>query len=75
MKLAELDLERRGAGDLFGTQQHGFDELQFASWTNAELIHTAKKLTEEITEKNIPWKPVFAHQHKPEGEEEIPLAN
>src|SRR5258708_14932420 len=57
MKLAEQDLQRRGAGDIFGMQQHGFDELQFASWTNLTLITTAKHLSEEITQKNIPWKP------------------
>lgn len=44
-QLAELDLQQRGAGDLFGTQQHGFDRLRFASWTNVELIHQAQQLS------------------------------
>ena len=43
MKLAEFDLKNRGAGNLFGTQQHGLDNLRFASWTNLELITKARK--------------------------------
>lgn len=45
-ELAELDLQNRGAGDLFGTQQHGFDNLKFASWTDLELIRKAKTVIE-----------------------------
>ncbi len=48
-KLAELDLENRGAGDLFGTLQSGFDQLQFASWTNGTLIHLAQTITDNIS--------------------------
>ncbi|MBP7875722.1 ATP-dependent DNA helicase RecG [Candidatus Woesebacteria bacterium] len=44
-QLAELDLQQRGAGDLFGTQQHGFDRLRFANWTNVDLIHQAQLLS------------------------------
>jgi ATP-dependent DNA helicase RecG len=48
MKLAEFDLQNRGAGDLFGTEQHGFDQLQFASWTNVELITKARKIFDQL---------------------------
>lgn len=48
-QLAELDLEIRGAGDLFGTLQSGFDQLQFASWTNGHLIHLAQTTTDQIS--------------------------
>lgn len=48
-KLAELDLENRGAGDLFGTLQSGFDQLQFASWTNGKLINLAQAVTDSIS--------------------------
>jgi ATP-dependent DNA helicase RecG len=48
-QLAELDLTNRGAGDLFGTQQHGFDRLRFASWSNVELIHQAQTLASMLT--------------------------
>ncbi len=47
-ELAELDLKHRGAGDLFGTTQHGFDQLQFANWSNFELIATAQQLANTL---------------------------
>ena len=55
MKLAEFDLKNRGAGDLFGTDQHGFDQLTFANWTNIELITQARQIFEEIKE-NTKWQ-------------------
>ena len=47
LKLAQMDLEHRGAGDIFGLKQSGFDKLRFASWTNAELIKNAKEISEK----------------------------
>lgn len=47
LKLAELDLSNRGAGDLLGYQQSGFANLQFASWTNLQIIEQAKKIVNE----------------------------
>lgn len=47
-ELAELDLQNRGAGDLFGTQQSGFDNLKFATWTDLELIRKAKTIIEQL---------------------------
>lgn len=58
LKLAELDLQRRGAGDLFGTQQSGFDSLRFANWTNLDLITQARQLFELLQKNNPDWKPV-----------------
>ncbi|MFZ5376713.1 MAG: ATP-dependent DNA helicase RecG [Patescibacteria group bacterium] len=58
-KLAEYDLKNRGAGDLFGTDQHGFDSLRFASWTDFELIKTARDLHQQIEEEKITWQPFF----------------
>ena len=57
-KLAEYDLKHRGAGNIFGTQQHGFDELKFADWTNLELIAQARQKYEEI--KNTDYHFLFA---------------
>ncbi len=48
-ELADLDLQFRGPGDLFGTQQSGFDHLQFASWTNFELIGRAKHIADHLS--------------------------
>ncbi|MEO8581877.1 MAG: ATP-dependent DNA helicase RecG [Patescibacteria group bacterium] len=55
-ELAELDLENRGAGDLFGTQQHGFDNLQFASWTDLELIRKAKSIIEQLNKNKAKYQ-------------------
>ncbi len=73
IKLAEQDLQRRGAGDIFGTQQHGFDELHFASWTNVELIAKAKHLSEVMAQQQLTWQPFI--QLKKGDESDIPLAN
>lgn len=43
IKLAEIDLEMRGPGEIFGTQQHGFISLQVASFNNLSLIEQTKK--------------------------------
>jgi ATP-dependent DNA helicase RecG len=56
-ELAELDLELRGPGEIFGTAQSGFPELKVASWNNYELIKAAKDAAEEISAnpKRYPW--------------------
>lgn len=76
LKLAEQDLQRRGAGDIFGTQQHGLDQLLFANWTNLELVTKAKRLTDQIISERIDWKSPLESIFAKYGEaEEIPLAN
>ncbi|MCA9368672.1 MAG: ATP-dependent DNA helicase RecG [Pseudomonadales bacterium] len=70
LKLAELDLKNRGSGNLFGTMQHGFSDLQFADWANLELIGRAQKTYEELPND---WEPLFATDRKTTTE--IPLAN
>jgi ATP-dependent DNA helicase RecG len=60
-ELAELDLQHRGAGDLFGTDQHGFDQLRFASWTNATLIGQAKQLYDTLKTSGMSWSSPLAH--------------
>lgn len=42
-KLAEADLERRGAGDILGTRQHGIPNLKIATFTDATLIEQTQK--------------------------------
>lgn len=56
-QVAELDLENRGAGDLFGTQQHGFEDLRFASWTDASLIAQARTAFEHLVTQ-AEWEPL-----------------
>lgn len=60
IKLAELDLQKRGAGDIFGTSQHGFSELRFSSWTNLTLIEQAKKTADQMAQDlNTKWLPLI----------------
>ena len=47
-KIAELDLANRGAGNLFGVEQHGFDQLRFANWADTQLIAQAQKLFSQL---------------------------
>ncbi|MEN8253176.1 MAG: ATP-dependent DNA helicase RecG [Patescibacteria group bacterium] len=59
MKLAEKDLRRRGAGNIFGTDQSGFDQLRFANWANLELIAKARQVFEKIEKKELEWNYFF----------------
>jgi len=45
-KLAEFDLNNRGAGNIFGTEQHGFVNLKIANLADFELISKTKKAVE-----------------------------
>lgn len=47
-QIAELDLANRGAGNLFGVEQHGFDQLRFASWADTQLIAQAQKIYNKL---------------------------
>ncbi|MDO8741541.1 MAG: hypothetical protein Q7J11_00160, partial [Candidatus Roizmanbacteria bacterium] len=51
IKLAEYDLKNRGAGNIFGTEQHGFVNLKIASLTDYELINKTKKAVEYFVNK------------------------
>ncbi len=76
LELAELDLQRRGAGDLFGTQQHGLDQLQFAEWTNLQLVTLAKQVTDQLQKQHLKFTPFIEVAQSPrDNGEEIPLAN
>lgn len=47
-KLAELDLEMRGAGAIFGTEQSGILDLKMASLSDSELIEQASTAAKAI---------------------------
>jgi ATP-dependent DNA helicase RecG len=50
-KLAEVDLELRGEGQLLGTRQSGLPDLRFASLVrDRKLIEKARKWAEELHE-------------------------
>ncbi len=52
-RLAELDLEIRGPGEVFGTEQSGYFNFKLASFTDFELILEAKREAERVLEKGI----------------------
>ncbi|MBI1982029.1 MAG: DNA helicase RecG, partial [Candidatus Levybacteria bacterium] len=47
-QLAELDLKLRGAGELYGTKQHGVQELKIASFSDFALIEKTRREAEKI---------------------------
>jgi ATP-dependent DNA helicase RecG len=49
-KLAEMDLELRGAGSLFGFRQHGDLDLRFSNLTDVKLIKKAQKAVYDFLE-------------------------
>lgn len=50
-KLAELDLQLRGPGAIYGTTQHGALDLRVAKLTDTKLIATARNVAQEFIEK------------------------
>ncbi len=49
--LAELDLEIRGPGAIYGTAQHGQLDLRIAKLTDTKLIAAARKTAQEFIDK------------------------
>lgn len=47
-ELAELDLKLRGAGDLYGTMQHGRNMLKIADFSDISLIEKTKREANRI---------------------------
>ena len=50
-KLAELDLELRGPGAIYGTMQHGALDLRIAKLTDIKLIASARQAAAEFLDK------------------------
>ena len=51
-KLAEIDLELRGPGELFGTRQSGLLELKVAKLTDVDLIEESRRLASGLLERD-----------------------
>ncbi len=51
-KLAEADLENRGAGDLFGRKQWGVSDLGMEALKNVKLIQAARVEAQKIVAEN-----------------------
>jgi ATP-dependent DNA helicase RecG len=66
-ELAELDLEIRGPGAIYGTLQHGALDLRIAKLTDTQLIsqvRAAVKQFNERGEKLVEYKQIFAKVQK-----------
>lgn len=50
-ELAELDLEIRGPGAIYGTMQHGQLDLRIAKLTDVKLIASARRTAQEFIDK------------------------
>ncbi|MDB5161413.1 MAG: recG [Candidatus Saccharibacteria bacterium] len=55
-KLAELDLQLRGPGAIYGTFQHGALDLRVAKLTDLKLIASARKAAQAFIDKKEPLK-------------------
>lgn len=63
-KLAELDLEIRGPGAIYGQLQHGQLDLRIAQLTDIKLIVSAKKAAQAFLDKNenlVKYKVLYDH--------------
>lgn len=50
--LAEIDLQMRGPGEIYGIRQSGIPDLKMASLTDAHTISKARKYASDIIEKD-----------------------
>ena len=60
-KLAELDIKLRGAGEIFGTKQHGVGELKIATWQDIDLIKATKELAHSVVENQNKFAEILAY--------------
>lgn len=51
IKLAEIDMELRGPGDIYGAEQHGFMKLKIASLFDTEMVKLARIEAEKYSNK------------------------
>ncbi|PIR42390.1 ATP-dependent DNA helicase RecG [candidate division WWE3 bacterium CG_4_9_14_0_2_um_filter_35_11] len=49
-KLAEIDMQIRGPGNIYGTEQHGFLDMQIADISDIEMVRTTKKVALDLFE-------------------------
>lgn len=64
LKLSEIDLKIRGAGEVYGTKQHGYTDLKFADLTDIVLINQTQKATQEIVDRTPQLKSYSLLQEK-----------
>jgi ATP-dependent DNA helicase RecG len=55
IKLAKIDLEERGPGEVFGTAQHGFPEFKLAELADYQLIEKTRDWAKKLVERGHPF--------------------
>lgn len=55
-KLAEIDLKMRGAGEIFGFKQSGFEDFKIADFSDQELISAAQIEAKKLIESDSTFK-------------------
>ncbi|MBN1168776.1 ATP-dependent DNA helicase RecG [Candidatus Woesebacteria bacterium] len=63
-KLAELDLQIRGPGEVFGIKQHGFTNFKAANWSDTKLLKTTKDIALDVIEKPKKFKSLYKYLEK-----------
>lgn len=58
-ELAEIDLELRGPGEIFGVRQSGLPELKIASWTDIDLVKKTREFAKEVTRNQNKYKNIM----------------
>jgi ATP-dependent DNA helicase RecG len=58
-ELAEIDLQSRGPGEVFGTRQHGYSELKYADWSDIVLIKKTNKFAQEVIENQEKYQNIL----------------
>lgn len=71
-QIAEYDMQRRGAGELFGTDQHGWGGLRFAQWTDHALIKEAQTQLETLPTE---WRSALPLATRQETDGSVELSN
>ncbi|QQG47255.1 MAG: ATP-dependent DNA helicase RecG [Candidatus Woesebacteria bacterium] len=59
-KLAEIDLNLRGPGEIFGLKQSGFRELKIANWADIDLIKSSKSYAQKIVTSPKKYKTLLS---------------
>ena len=58
-KLAEIDLELRGPGEVYGTRQSGIPDLKMASLSDHEMVRSAREAAEKLLAQNLPLETIL----------------
>lgn len=54
--LAELDLQMRGPGEVYGVKQSGIPDLKIASYTNLELLTKVRAVAQRLIDEDMDLK-------------------